>query len=253
MTVVKLSCSGVEVLAAVEGILTAGAVGIKTYIEYTDDEWYGLVKDVAFRIGSTGKSYGMMNVEDVTTVPHESLVAGKHLYIGITGFNVDKSVVIPTMWADCGVVQASAIGDYENSVPPTPTEMEQMVATVKAAQTDVTTKSSQVSKDAKEVSENTKHVDEVKNKIDTTATEIDRLAKETKQAATNAANSEEEAGKSAKIASDSAEVARTAMNSMVYPSFEFSEDGELLIINSELLGTTDFVLNYETGDLEVHI
>ena len=220
MTVVKLSCSGVEVLAAVEGILTAGAVGIKTYIEYTDDEWYGLVKDVAFRIGSTGKSYGMMNVEDVTTVPHESLVAGKHLYIGITGFNVDKSVVIPTMWADCGVVQASAIGNHENSVPPTPTEMEQMVATVKAAQNDV---------------------NESKNVIDNAKNEVVQLAQETKQAATNAARSESEAAKSALEA-------RNSVNGAKMVFLEIDQNGDLIMtaVNEP---SVSFALN-DNGDLE---
>lgn len=218
MTVIKLSCSGVKVSATIEGTLTAGAVGIKTYIEYTDAEWYGLVKNVVFR--NSGKSYGMANVEDVTTVPHESLIAGKHLYIGITGVNQDKSVVIPTMWADCGVVQASAIGEYENSVPPTPTEMEQIVATVKAAQSDV---------------------NESKNAIDNTKNEVVQLAHETKQAATNAARSESEAAKSALEA-------RNSVNGAKMVFLEIDQNGDLIMtaVNEP---SVSFALN-DNGDLE---
>ena len=218
MTVIKLSCSGVEVSATIEGTLTAGAVGIKTYIEYTDVEWHGLVKNVVFR--NSGKSYGMANVEDVTTVPHESLIAGKHLYIGITGVNQDKSVVIPTIWADCGVVQASAIGEYENSVPPTPTEMEQIVATVKAAQNDV---------------------NESKNAIDNTKNEVVQLAQETKQAATNAARSESEAAKYALEA-------RNSVNGAKMVFLEIDRNGDLIMtaVNEP---SVSFALN-DNGDLE---
>lgn len=218
MTVIKLVCSGVEVFAVVEGTLTAGAVGIKTYIEYTDDEWYGLVKNVVFR--NSGKSYGMANVDDVTTVPHESLIAGKHLYIGITGVNQDKSVVIPTMWADCGVVLASAIGEYENSVPPTPTEMEQIAATVKAAQSDV---------------------NESKNAIDNTKNEVVQLSQETKQAATNAARSESEAAKSALDARNSVNGAK-----MVFLEIDRNGDLIMMAVNEP---SVSFALN-DNGDLE---
>ena len=56
----------------------------------------------------------------------------------------------------------------------------------------------------------------------------------------------------AESAANSAEAAQAAAESMSYVSFDFSVDGDLLLHNSEQLGTSNFALT-ESGNLEVTI
>lgn len=56
----------------------------------------------------------------------------------------------------------------------------------------------------------------------------------------------------AESAANSAEAAQAAAESMSYVSFDFSADGDLLLHNSEQLGTSNFALT-ESGNLEVTI
>ena len=61
-----------------------------------------------------------------------------------------------------------------------------------------------------------------------------------------------QAAGSAEAAATSAAAAQAAAESMSYVSFNFSADGDLLLHNSEQLGTSNFALN-ESGNLEVTI
>lgn len=62
----------------------------------------------------------------------------------------------------------------------------------------------------------------------------------------------QQAAQDAQDAAESAEAAQAAAESMSYVSFDFSADGDLLLHNSELLGTSNFALN-DNGNLEVTI
>ena len=62
----------------------------------------------------------------------------------------------------------------------------------------------------------------------------------------------QQAADSAANAAVSAQAAQTAAESMSYVSFDFSTDGDLLLHNSEQLGTSSFALN-DNGNLEVTI
>lgn len=68
----------------------------------------------------------------------------------------------------------------------------------------------------------------------------------------HAAQDAEIAANSAESAANSAEAAQAAAESMSYVSFDFSADGDLLLHNSEQLGTSNFALT-ESGNLEVTI
>ena len=71
-------------------------------------------------------------------------------------------------------------------------------------------------------------------------------------AAETAQSAAETAAQDAESAANSAEAAQAAAESMSYVSFDFSADGDLLLHNSEQLGTSNFALT-ESGNLEVSI
>ena len=48
------------------------------------------------------------------------MIAGRKLYLGIEGRNADGTEVYPTVWADCGVIQACANADGDPTAEPTP-------------------------------------------------------------------------------------------------------------------------------------
>ena len=110
MTSIKLTVTGARARAAVEGVLTSGAVGIPVVIHY-DSAWDGLTKNLLCRNGKLGPDGAVRmiaNVEDSATVAHEVMTEGHHLYIGMEGRNSDGSVVISTVWADCGYIHPGA-------------------------------------------------------------------------------------------------------------------------------------------------
>ena len=70
--------------------------------------------------------------------------------------------------------------------------------------------------------------------------------------AETAQSAAETAAQGAASAANSAEAAQAAAESMSYVSFECSADGDLLLHNSEQLGTSNFALT-ESGNLEVKL
>ena len=111
MTSITLTATGAKLTASVNGPLTAGMVGIPVTIEY-DDAWLGLSKNLICRCDGWGPDKGfsraVMAVENTATVAHEVMVAGKYLYLGIEGCHPDGTLVVPTTWAKCGIIQAGA-------------------------------------------------------------------------------------------------------------------------------------------------
>ena len=71
-------------------------------------------------------------------------------------------------------------------------------------------------------------------------------------ASTSATSASTSAMKSATNAEKAALAAKAAANRVAYATFELSKSGDLVINNSEMLGSTTFSLN-ENGDLEVDI
>lgn len=133
MTRIKLRCDGATARAEVAGELTAGAVGVRVEIAL-NDEWQGITPTFIARNGSTiiPMEIGM---NGVTTVPHECMIAGGKLEIGVDGLSADGKVRIPTMWASCGRVRSSTAegrrqGEEE---PPTPGIVDQIKRDAKEA------------------------------------------------------------------------------------------------------------------------
>lgn len=109
LTSIRLILRGAKASAEVHGVLTAGMVGIPVTIEY-DESWNGLSKNLVCRGGLgydnfRGESRTFLGVGTTAKVAPEVLIAGNVLYLGIEGYNADGSLVIPTTWARCGIIQ----------------------------------------------------------------------------------------------------------------------------------------------------
>lgn len=116
MTSIKLTVSGASARAEVDGLLTSGMVGIPVTIA-CDGAWDGLTKAVVCRAGSIVKT--ILNVGGTATVAHECMVPNQTLFIGIEGRNADGTLVIPTVWARCGLIFSGATTDADPSADPT--------------------------------------------------------------------------------------------------------------------------------------
>lgn len=144
MTSIKLIVNGAEARAEVDGILTAGMVGIPVTI-VCDSTWNGLTKNLVCRRGEAQGPYStnartIPDVASAATVAHEVMMAGMELYLGLEGYNADGTLVIPTTWANCGEILPGATSDSDYSVNPTlpvwvrlRTELDLLPETIEAA------------------------------------------------------------------------------------------------------------------------
>lgn len=117
MTTIRLFCQGATARAKVDGAITAGAVGIPVEIT-CDSAWDGLLRTIVFMTPVSRSA--VSGVEDSAVVPGGVLVPGQHLYIAMEGRDDDGDPVIPTNWADCGVIRCSSAGTDEIEYPAVP-------------------------------------------------------------------------------------------------------------------------------------
>ena len=121
MTSIMLKLTGAKAQATVDGILTAGMVGIPVTIEY-DDTWDGLTKHLVCRCSKWGPDRGITrtvpDIENVATVAREVMLGDYYLYLGVEGYSADGKLVIPSTWADCGKIQHSANAGDDPSTNP---------------------------------------------------------------------------------------------------------------------------------------
>ena len=116
MTNIQVTVSGAEAVAALEGQLTGGMVGVAAVFAF-DESWESLEKTAIFRAG--GESYCVREFEDVVTVPWEILrKTGCTLYVGVYGVSADGTQALPTLWATVGTIQAGADPEATESCDP---------------------------------------------------------------------------------------------------------------------------------------
>lgn len=122
LTSIFLKVRGAEIEASVTGTLTSGMVGIPVTIEY-DEVWEGLTKNLVCRCSGpdadSTEQRAILDVGNTAVVAHEVMQAGKHLWLGVEGYNADGTLVIPTTWAMCGVIKNGANTGEDLSADPT--------------------------------------------------------------------------------------------------------------------------------------
>ena len=112
--------------------LTTGSVGIRVEFTFSDD-WTAAPARIAVFRGS-GVSVDVALLEDSCTVPPEVLTQpGSTLTIGVYGTDAERTVVIPTVYAEAGQIKR---GTEPSGVEPTPETQPlivQLLAAAKAA------------------------------------------------------------------------------------------------------------------------
>lgn len=94
-----------------------GIVGATITIKYLDPMWDNLVKTVVFR-GCVTRD--VIDDGKVVTIPHEVVErSNTPLIVGISGADADNNLVIPTFWADLGIVKDAADPSGDPSADPT--------------------------------------------------------------------------------------------------------------------------------------
>ena len=112
MTKIQLTLTGAQARAEVEGILTAGMVGVPVTITW-DESWNGLVKTLVCR--SDGCVRTILNVGSRATVAPEVFRtdrwAPNALYLGVEGRDGEGKLVIPSTFAYCGQILPGAVAE----------------------------------------------------------------------------------------------------------------------------------------------
>lgn len=119
VTSIQLTLTGAQARAEVDGILTAGMVGVPVTITW-DESWEGLMKTLVCR--SDGCTRTILNVGNQTTVAPEVFRTEKWapnaLYLGVEGRNAEGKLVIPTTFAYCGQILPGAVAEGAPSQGP---------------------------------------------------------------------------------------------------------------------------------------
>lgn len=115
MTSIKLIINGAHAQAEVSGPLTGGMVGIPVTIGF-DGAWEGLSRTLVCKGGGTVKS--IVGIGTAAAVAHEVMQAGSTLYLGVEGRDAEGTIVMPTVWACCGIIEAGANASEDESTAP---------------------------------------------------------------------------------------------------------------------------------------
>lgn len=103
MILAKIQVTDIYAAVVYRKPIPAGIVGAQVQIEYASDLWAGLRKTVVFRGAGT-----KIPIKDDTVVTIPAEVVEKksvRLKVGVYGVDADNNIVIPTLWADLGIIQ----------------------------------------------------------------------------------------------------------------------------------------------------
>lgn len=116
MDVAKLKVARTYAGVVSRDTITAGLGGATISVEYAPGIWDGLTKTVVFR-GSVSKD--VITNDTTIKIPPEVLTEpNKRLSVGFCGMDHKKMLVIPTIWADLGLIQPGADPSGDTSTDP---------------------------------------------------------------------------------------------------------------------------------------
>ena len=116
MTSIQLTVQNALIKAEVTGVLTGGIVGVPVNIVYYST-WDTLNKTLVCKGG--GQEISIIGADSTATIAHEVLQAGSTLFLGIEGRDADGSLVIPTVWENCSIIQEVANSGENKATDPT--------------------------------------------------------------------------------------------------------------------------------------
>ena len=117
MEIAKINVSGVMACVKCRNLIPAGLVGGFITAEYLDPRWEGLTKTIVFK-GIQTKDV-VTNASTIEIPPETVAIPGKRLQVGFYGTTSDGALVIPTLWADLGVIMPAADPSGDTSTDPT--------------------------------------------------------------------------------------------------------------------------------------
>lgn len=106
-------------------LLTTGTVGLAIHFDFSAD-WNGLAKTAVFRNGEVQRDALLTDGDAI--VPWEVLGSGecKFLTVGVYGTD-GGTIVIPTIYAEAGIIHEGADPSGDPSIPPTPSVVDQIL------------------------------------------------------------------------------------------------------------------------------
>lgn len=126
--IATIHVNGVKALALDRRDIPAGITGAALELVYDDPIWDNLVKTVVFQ-GT--KTVQVFNAGSIVKFPPEVAAAkNTNVKVGVYGVDSDGLAVIPTLWADLGVVKPSAAGSFPPPQEQTPPMWVQVLGSI---------------------------------------------------------------------------------------------------------------------------
>ena len=119
--------------ASTDDEITTESVGIPITLDLSE-EFNGLMKTVCFRAGSESADIVLIGDATETFLPVNVLeTAGEWLKIGIYAADANDTIVIPTVWANVGVVKQGTLPSGYEPTEPVPSCVAQVEAMAEEA------------------------------------------------------------------------------------------------------------------------
>lgn len=106
--------------------LTSGSIGVTINFVFSP-EWDDLLKTAVFEAGDV-KNDVILTSKSCEIPPEVLAIPGKQLLVGVFGELADKTLVIPTIYAEAGTIKPGASPSGMTSAPPSPSWPEQVQA-----------------------------------------------------------------------------------------------------------------------------
>ena len=121
MSNIQIAVSAADAAVTAPATLTSGMVGAAVTFAFSGTVWQSLRKIAVFRAGSVRRDVEETDWNDcVCTIPWECLSeADERLLVGVYGMDEAGTVVIPTVYADCGWIWPGADPAGDPAADPT--------------------------------------------------------------------------------------------------------------------------------------
>ena len=121
MSNIQIAVSAADAAVTAPATLTSGMVGATVTFAFSGTAWQSLRKIAVFRAGSVRRDVEETDWSgSVCTIPWECLSeADERLLVGVYGMDEAGTVVIPTVYADCGWIWPGADPSGDPAADPT--------------------------------------------------------------------------------------------------------------------------------------
>lgn len=121
MSNIHIAVSDADAAVTVPATLTGGMVGTAVTFTFSGTAWTDLTKVAVFKAGGVQREVARADWNgDACPIPWECLqAAGERLLVGVYGTDSAGTVILPTVYADCGWIQPGAALSGETAAEPT--------------------------------------------------------------------------------------------------------------------------------------